>query len=286
MVISNTFKSRLTTTKSRLTTTGLIIVALLSPAAVFAFDSPFIGLADKLSGGLVGEVLGLYNEVKGYVEDIINSDGRDILELVLNQAIGDCNGNNNGGDNICGKITADGSVLAKILESAKGELNIPAPLDYGKAVRYELDSNNQFPSWGYYGNQWQVQRLATNAGDREVTALFADTLLGDGGQKKVSQSLERAAEVTQSVLQTGEEALGAESTQDAVKILAWANAQQAILTQQQVKDGQMSRVDSQITNLNLSNISDTLDQQRSDRYVKERIDSEALTNAAMRAGLF
>ncbi|MDV3002837.1 MAG: hypothetical protein N5P05_004492 (plasmid) [Chroococcopsis gigantea SAG 12.99] len=281
MLLSNGFKLKFT----RLCTGGLILVAILSPAAVFAFDSPFIGLADKLTGGLIGEVADLYGEVKGYVEDILNTDGRDILDLLLAQALGACDGGDNE-TNTCGKITPDSSKLAQLLDSARGELNIPVPLDYRKAVRYELDNNNQFPSWGYYGNTSQVQRLATHAGDRGVTALVADTLLGQDGQKNVSGSLQKAAEVTQSILTTGQEALSAESTQDAVKILAWANAQQAILTQQQVRDGQMSRVDSQITNLNLSNISDTLDEQRSDRYVRERIDTEGFANAAIRAGLF
>lgn len=287
---SNVPKLKLSAKQKKLTTLGLIIVAILSPTAVFAFNSSFIDLANQLSGGWTGEALDLYKEVKGYVEDITNSDGRELLQLVLDKYMGTCDGSNNqyitAPEGLCGLVTADGSKLGDLLETARGKLNIPIPLDYQKEIRYELDQSNKLPVWGYYTNSGQVQGLAMNAGDRGVTALHADTILGEDGQQQVSDSLENAAEVTQSILETGEEALKAESTQDAVKILAWTTAQQAILAQQQVKDGQMSRVDSQIANLNLSNISETLDEQRSDRYAKERVNVEGFVNAATRAGLF
>ncbi|GFE72062.1 hypothetical protein [Chroococcus sp. FPU101] len=287
---SNVPKLKLSAKQKKLTTLGLIVAAILSPTAVFAFNSSFIDLANKLSGGWTGEALDLYKEVKGYVEDITNSDGRELLQLVLDKYMGTCNGSNNqyitAPEGLCGQLTADGSKLGDLLETARGTLNIPIPLDYQKEIRYELEQSNKLPVWGYYTNSGQVQGLAMNAGDRGVTALHADTILGEDGQQQVSDSLENAAEVTQSILETGEEALKAESTQDAVKILAWTTAQQAILAQQQVKDGQMSRVDSQIANLNLSNISETLDEQRSDRYAKERVNVEGFVNAATRAGLF
>lgn len=280
----------LTKHKRKITMLGLIVAAILSPTTVFAFNSSFINLADQLSGGWAGEALDLYKEVKGYVEDITNSDGRELLQLVLNEYLGACNGGDSQyiatPEGLCGLVTADGSKLGDLLEAATGTLNIPIPLDYQKEIRYELDQSNKLPVWGYYTNSGQVQGLAMNAGDRGVTALHANTILGEDGQQQVSDSLENAAEVTQSILETGEEALEAESTQDAVKILAWTTAQQAILAQQQVKDGQMSRVDSQIANLNLSNISETLDEQRSDRYAQERVNVEGFVNSATRAGLF
>ncbi|PSF33326.1 hypothetical protein C7H19_20220 [Aphanothece hegewaldii CCALA 016] len=287
---SNVPKLKLSAKQKKLTTLGLIVAAIFSPTTVFAFNSSFIDLANKLSGGWTGEALDLYKEVKGYVEDITNSDGRELLQLVLDKYMETCNGSNNqyitAPEGLCGLVTADGSKLGDLLETARGTLNIPIPLDYQKEIRYELDQSNKLPVWGYYTNSGQVQGLVMNAGDRGVTALHADTILGEDGQQQVSDSLENAAEVTQSILETGEEALKAESTQDAVKILAWTTAQQAILAQQQVKDGQMSRVDSQIANLNLSNISETLDEQRSDRYAKERVNVEGFVNAATRAGLF
>jgi len=121
---------------------------------------------------------------------------------------------------------------------------------------------------------------------RAATLLSINTVLGEEGQQQMREEIEQSSEVVQSIFDTSNQAQSLDSTQDVVKALARINAQQSLITAMYHASTIRSRTDTQFTNLNLANISRSLDEQNRNKQAQSTVDSFLLLNLTAQSHLF
>ena len=100
-----------------------------------------------------------------------------------------------------------------------------------------------------------------NEVDRQLTRLQIDTVLSQDGQATFSNKIRWLESTVGQVQQRADSAQVAISTQDAIKQMAQQNALETQVLGALQSELLQSRQDTQLTNLNLSNISQSLDQE-------------------------
>ncbi len=125
-----------------------------------------------------------------------------------------------------------------------------------------------------------------NLSDRAATSLSSQTLLSDEGQQAIQNEIDQSSEAVQSILNTSDEAQGYDSTQDVVKALARINAGQSVMAVMSQVASLRNRTDTQFTNLNLANISRSIDQQNRDHQANSTVDGFFLLNLTAQSNLF
>ena len=257
-------------------------VGVTGSALAFS-DSPFFDLGDAILGGSLSELVGLYEEVIGYVEEIANADGQAILSYLIGEFQVSCAESEGEGylPEACAQITPDGSTIADVLAENVGAMGLPVPSDYREAIDDELSDSDKLPTWGYYTNQTLAKPLVKNAGDRALAEFNAASLLSDQGQESIEEGLQDDASNSETIINHAQAANAATNTQDVLKRIAYINAHRAIYLQKMTKNSAQNRVDNQISNLNLANISRTEDQ----RLNMERVNQNLTTAEAISATL-
>jgi hypothetical protein len=181
-------------------------------------------------------------------------------------------------------LGSDGSI-SSIINNSIGDLKIP---DLGgmrsnfqrRAKQAGETSDPLQPNPSLYGNE------LGNLGDRAATNLNARTVLSPDGQQRIQQEIEQGNEIVQSVLDNSDRAQSYDSTQDVVKALARIQAQQAILSNLAYASSVRERIDRQFTNVNLANISRSLDREARARESQSVIDSAFLFQLSSQNKLF
>ena len=188
-------------------------------------------------------------------------------------------------------IGGNGSITS-ILQQVVGEMGIP---DMAKARSTIEDKVNEA---GETSDPFQTSPEVygidlSNLGDRAAcpwhraaTNLSVQTVLSDEGQKQMREEIEQSSEVIQSILDSSNEAQSYDSTQDVVKALARINAQQSVIAGMHHAAFVKARTDTQFTNLNLANISRTLDQQNRDNQSQSAVNGILLLNLTAQSNLF
>ena len=161
---------------------------------------------------------------------------------------------------------AVGGDLSSLIETATGALGIPNPLEI--RVEIGLSALEAGTSDPFTPNPVVYSSFRQNLGDRALTLLNVSGTLGAGGQAATEENL---AQISQLVAQTASEADSAQlatATQDVVKSMVKMQAMEAALAQIQHGERIRARIDHQFTNLNLANISRSLDgQNRRERAI-------------------
>ena len=269
----------------------IILAPLLSTltiaTSVFAFDgsnSPYFQIADKLLGGSLGQIEGLVREIYDYLDDVIDSNGLSVLDALWAELQGQCQ--DEGFAEVCGLITREGTSLVEVLSATTSALGIPDPTQYHDHIAREINQSTQLTPWGYYTNSSPAQTQIRNAADRGLTTVWAGSLLSGEGQAQAQESWQLNAELAQAGIETATQAFKATNTQDVLKMIALMHSQQMILTQKTSTTKEMSRLDHQIANLNLANISQSVDLQLNQKAVEDQIRSDALIDSLRRIRLF
>ena len=255
-----------------------LTIISISLAVILGFSAPT--RAFQLS-----DIFALFEEIKGYVEEVANADGFDILNFLIGELQVNCS------DEIflqegCAVITPEGSTIADILADSTGAFGLPDPIIYQEKIDLELDSSTQLPTWGYYNNQTLASPLVKNAADRAMTEIMAGTLLSSSGQESIQERIDQHAAISEEIINNAQLASEADNTQDVLKYLTAIVAQQSIFAQENTKYGAQNRMDNQVSNLNLANISRTVDREENERNVNNNLTSMETVSATLGINLF
>ncbi|WP_041237811.1 hypothetical protein [Gloeothece citriformis] len=175
--------------------------------------------------------------------------------------------------------------MTGILEDVTGELGIPDPIEARSQIQEKVDQAGETDDPFIVNPELYGIELG-NISDRSATALSVKTVLSQEGQEQMTEEIEQSSEVVQSILDTSDEAQSYNSTQDVVKALARINAQQSVITAMQHASSLRNRTDAQFTNLNLANISRSLDEQNRDKQAQSTVDGFLLLNLTSQSNLF
>lgn len=147
--------------------------------------------------------------------------------------------------------------LSSIIASATGELGIPNPLEIQQAIKEA--SLTEVSDSPFISNPHVFLEFKQNIADRGITKLNLETVLGTTGQQNRQETLAQASEKVEQVSSEADHAQSLTSTQDVLKSLVQIQAMDTMIAQMYHQDQYLARNDRQFTNLNLTNISRTLD---------------------------
>lgn len=147
--------------------------------------------------------------------------------------------------------------LSGIMASATGELGIPNPLEVQQAIKEA--SLTQVSDSPFISNPHVWLEFEQNIADRGLTKLNLETVLGTTGQQNRQETLAQASEKVEQLVSEADYAQSLTSTQDVLKSLVQIQAMDTVIAQMYHQDQYLARNDQQFTNLNLTNISRTLD---------------------------
>ena len=178
----------------------------------------------------------------------------------------------------------NGSVTS-ILQQVVGELGIPDVFQARSTIQQKVNEAGETPDI-FLANPQVYSIQLGNLEDRIATSLSAKTVLSEAGQTQMKDEIQQSSAVVQSILDTSNEAQSYDNTQDVVKALARINAQQSVTTAMNHVASLRNRQDTQFTNLNLANISRSLDEQNRDLQARSTVDSVLLLNLTAQSHLF
>lgn len=180
-------------------------------------------------------------------------------------------------DNGSNSPTQNQESVGKVMAESKGAAGIPIPSKTRLKMQEAIDrsgSNNSFEV-----SPTVVSLYAGNMVDRSTTRLASESILGEVGQKKMMEEREGLNKAVISSAQIAKGAQGLDVTQDVMKQMVQMQATESLLTGSLAASSQQHRVDSAFANLNLTNISRSLDESNRSR----RIDRSLLSNKALQS---
>lgn len=246
------------------------------------------GIADLLGDSLFGDI---YSSLVSFFPEIIAVDQWvSLLEDTLNDP---CKAtpillatpSEPGWCTTATDILGSNGSITSILQDVIGSLGLPDVFQARTTIQQKLDEIGQTPDI-FTPNPKVYGIQLGNLSDRIATALNAKTVLSDAGQKQMQNEIEQSSTVTQSILETSNAAQSYDSTQDVVKALARINAQQSVMTAMNHAASLRSRNDTQFTNLNLANISRSLDEKNRDQQAQSTVDSFLLLHLTAQSHIF
>lgn len=227
------------------------------------------------SSGSFGGILRLLGISKWVPElnDLLNDPCRDApVIFITSPEPGWCTGN--GGT---------GSDIASILNGSSGEMGIPNPNEARPKVEQQA-MDGSVPDLFDINSIVYGQQTA-NLADRIATKQSVESVLGQQGQAKMSQNIESGKEIVAANEQAASTAQEMDVTQDIMKLIIQNDARSstiALATQNELQD---IKVSSQFTNLNLANVSRTLDENAKHARVERAANSNAVLSLAAQTGL-
>lgn len=169
------------------------------------------------------------------------------------------------------------------VQEAQGALGLPDPIEVEERIQAELE----YQIGGVLSLDPDNQTIDyTHGVDRGATRAQAGSILSQNGQQRVVERMQQVALTTQEIGFHADNAQVAISTQAAIKEIAQQNARQAELLGTVELELINSRVDTQLGNLTMVNISETLDQERRHRLSQQQATVQTLQTLAVMAELF
>ena len=210
----------------------LLVAMLLTPMKPAA-ASPLDGTLDDLFGHVEQAV----NDAKSYLKETVSG----YLEAIPDELDG-------------------------VLNTALGELGLMDPNQARLDITHELQ--NATDGDLAQSDPIQAGQELANELDRQITRAQVDTVLSNEGQTATRHKLSWVEDTLGQVEQHATSAQSAVSTQEAIKQMAQQNARHADVLGAVQSELVQSRQDNQLTNLNLTNISQSLDQQTRARQLQ------------------
>ena len=157
--------------------------------------------------------------------------------------------------------------LDGVIKNALGDLGLIDP----NRVRSEIADELATALAGDLAHSDGVQAAIETANevDRQLTRAQVDAVLSQAGQAATRDKITWIEDTISQVQQQANSAQVAVSTQDAIKQMAQQNALQAEVLGAVQSELLQSRQDAQLTNLNLANLSQSLDQETRARRLRE-----------------
>lgn len=153
-----------------------------------------------------------------------------------------------------------------VIRNAQGELGLIDPNQARLGITEELSSTLE----GDLALSDRIQAAAETANemDRQLTRAQVDTVLSEEGQTATREKITWIENTIGQVQQEADSAQAAVSTQDAIKHMVQQNARQSEVLGAVQSELLQSRQDDQLANLNLTNISQSLDQETRARHIQ------------------
>ena len=213
--------------------------------------------------GILGESLGI-SQWTGLFDDFASDDPCDGLPIIFfaPPEPGWCLG---GGG--IGSLPSGLDSLDDILSDSRGAAGIPNPNKSRSQIEEAIAATDSTPDLFETNPEVYAQYLG-NTVDRANTKMAIETVLGEGGQQQLETERESTEEAVEAAVKTADGAQSLNVTQDAIKEIAKIEAQQTILMGSIRADSLRNRVDNQFRNLNLVNISRTVDEANRSRRVE------------------
>lgn len=176
--------------------------------------------------------------------------------------------------------------IGDIIKDSQGEMGIPNP----NAVRSRIDSGAIASEAADIPDAFEVNKVvwgtyAGNQVDRDLTRLGIETVLGATGQQRMKQETNSTQSTVKGIVTDADEAQKLDVTQDVMKKQIRIFAQQSLILGAMRADAMQARVDTQYTNLNIANISRSLDEVNRARRVEDSAQAAKLLFIASQSHL-
>ena len=254
----------------------LDILSGLSGNPIFDLASDLF-LEDALAS--LEEVMGLFDETVGMAEELMNSNGMALFDLLTTNSDDYCSGFV-GNLEICNEVTVGGGSIQDLLSSSAGSLGIADPEKYAQDLIEEALNGDNPTAWGLGGSPFGLLDQIQNAGDRGLTTLITGTTLSESGQDMMQTRLEEQENIVLNSHELAERALRMPTTEGLLAAQTAMEANQQLLDQSMLSAMEQGRIDQALTNRNLSNISKALDQEAVERQVERQIDATHIIRSA------
>lgn len=232
----------------------LVALPVAKPARAFITDE-LSGIMWQMIDDFLQQDLNLNDWVE-IIQDFLGSscmEGQPVIYIVAPDA-DYCN------------VTGGGST-GEMIEGAQGDMGVPNP----NTVRGEIEADAANAATDSTQDVFELNPVvhgvyAANNVDRDLTRIQIQTILSEQGQAKTKEQIDATQEVVEGIATDADDAQSLDVTQDVMKKQIKAFAQQSLILGQMRSDALQARLDTQFTNLNLTNMSRTLDEVgRSDR---------------------
>lgn len=176
--------------------------------------------------------------------------------------------------------------VTDIMQDSLGEMGIPNPNE----VRGRIDDGAVSLSPADIPDAFEINKVvwgtyAGNQVDRDLTRLGIETVLGATGQQRMKQESDSTQSTVKGIVTDADVAQKLDVTQDVMKKQIRIFAQQSLILGAMRADAMQARVDMQYTNLNITNISRSLDEANRARRVEDSAQAAKLLFIASQAHL-
>ncbi|MEL4897411.1 hypothetical protein [Crocosphaera sp. Alani8] len=171
-----------------------------------------------------------------------------------------------------------------IIKDSTGEAGIPDPAELRWRMRAAIDDGGVVDL--FEANSSIVKHYYGNMGERAATFMNSLGVLGNVGQAKMKQEQQDIQTTVASTLATANVARTHNVTQDVMKDMVGMQASQTMLLGSLVSANQQMRQDNAWSNLNLRNISRSLDQANRDRRLDTSSDAYQVIQRTAQMRLF
>lgn len=184
----------------------------------------------------------------------------------------------------CLASSGGASSISDILLDSTGAIGIPNPNTARQEIEKGIKQGDTAPdAFEINAKVYAIQ--AGNLSDRVVTRQAIESLLGEKGQEQLARELKGAEDIAAGNGQRAEQAQELDVTQDIMKLFIQNDAQTSAIAAGIRADLARLRVDTQFTNLNLTNISRTLDESARHERVEQAARSAKILSLSAQAGL-
>ena len=178
-----------------------------------------------------------------------------------------------------------GTTIPDVVVDTTGPMGVPNPNAARERAGEVLGQNGEVPD-AFDINPVPYKLAAGNLAERIATRLMVDSVLGDGGQEQMAQEIEDTLESVSAIAESSDSAQEMDVSQDIFKEMIRSRAIDSITLGKTYNEALRARMDRQFTNVNLTNISRTLDEQARSSRVEQAAMSAKLQYIAAQASLF
>lgn len=174
--------------------------------------------------------------------------------------------------------------LSDVLDEAAGDMGIPNPNDARQSAEEEAKDGDSTP------DVFEINKDAYAVGvgnliDRIATRQAIESVLGKPGQEKTVKELDSNSQAVEDNALAASQAQELDVTQDIMKLFITNDARTSAISAASRAELSRLRTDVQFTNLNLVNISRTLDEQARHYRVQRAASSAKILTLSAQAGL-
>lgn len=183
-----------------------------------------------------------------------------------------------------------GQTIGDILANQQGSFDLPIPSEVETEIRRTVSDsvNRRTPPQieRFQTNSFVESGFVSNTADRAQTQVNVESVLGDEGQRSIRNEMQNLKQDLSTISDESNQALNHNSTQDVMKSLTKIIARKSKIDGAIRSELTHQRISTQYTNINLSNISRSLDQSIRRDLVNDSISQSRLIYHGSQARLW